>query len=125
MKRLILALLLLNLLNVKSFAQGEGAMPVLTFQTSLPLIGAGVIGVAKPNNDPIGYYLNPAILGYTSQNNHASVFFMPTKIDWIPAFGLDLTKETLGFNLGYNVVSYHFISFTCSSIDIYYNIFDE
>ena len=102
MKRLILALLLLNLLNVSSYAQGEGAMPVMTMQTSLPLIGAGGIGVAKPNNDPIGYYLNPAILGYTSQNNHASLFFMPNKVEWMPSWNLDLTRNTYGFNLGYN-----------------------
>jgi len=102
MKRLIVALLVLNLFYVNSFAQDEGAMPVMTMQTSLPLIGAGGIGVAKPNSDPIGFYLNPAILGYTSQNNHASLFFMPNKVDWMPSWNLDLTKNTYGFNLGYN-----------------------
>ncbi len=81
MKQLILTILLLNLFNVSNFAQGEGAMPVMTLQTSLPLLGAGWIGTAKPNNDPIGFYLNPAILGYSSQNNHASLFFMPTKVN--------------------------------------------
>ncbi|MCF6270468.1 MAG: hypothetical protein L3J41_12205 [Melioribacteraceae bacterium] len=102
MKRLILALVVLSLFNVSSFAQGEGAIPVMTLQTSLPLIGAGGIGVAKANNDPIGYYLNPAILGYTSQNNHASLFFMPNKVDWFPSISIDVTKNTYGFNLGYN-----------------------
>ena len=102
MKRIIFALLLINLLSGTSFAQGEGAMPVLTFQTSLPLLGAGAIGVAKPNFDPIGYYLNPAILGYSSQNNHVSLFFMPKKVDLIPAHGVDISKNTYGFNLGYN-----------------------
>ncbi len=100
MKRLILVILLLNLFNISNFAQGEGAMPVMTLQTSLPLLGAGWIGTAKPNNDPIGFYLNPAILGYSSQSNHASLFFMPTKVDWIPVFGI--TRDTYGFNLGYN-----------------------
>lgn len=102
MKQLILAILLLNLFNVSNFAQGEGAMPVMTLQTSLPLLGAGWIGTAKPNNDPIGFYLNPAILGYSSQNNHASLFFMPTKANWIPYWKHDLTKNTYGFNVGYN-----------------------
>ncbi len=86
------------------FAQGEGAIPVMTFQTSLSLIGAGEIGAAKANKDPIGYYLNPAILGYTSQNNHASLFFMPSKVDWFPKWNIsDLTKNTYGFNIGYNL----------------------
>ena len=102
MKRFILALSLLAIFNSFSFAQGEGAMPVMTMQTSLPLMGAGIIGTAKPNNDPIGFYLNPAILGYSSQNNHASLFFMPNKADWLPSFDLDLTKNSYGFNLGYN-----------------------
>ena len=106
MKRSILVLLLLNLLNGLNFAQGEGALSGHTMQRSLPLIGAGQIGVAKPNNDPIGYYLNPAILGYSSQNNHASIFFMPNKTEWIKAFGLDLTRNTFGFNIGYNFKEY-------------------
>lgn len=71
------------------------------------MIGAGQIGAAKPNNDPIGYYLNPAILGYSSQNNHASIYFMPSKADWIKAFGLDLTWNTFGFNIGYNLEEYN------------------
>jgi len=104
MKRLVLALVLLSLLNAPNFAQGEGALPVMTLQTSLPLLGAGWIGTAKPNNDPIGYYLNPAILGYTSQNNHLSIFFMPQKVNWIPYWPLDLTVNIYGFNVGYNLV---------------------
>lgn len=91
MKRLILISLFFFLFNLLTFAQGEAALPGQTLQRSLPLIGAGQIGAAKPNNDPIGYYLNPAILGYSSQNNHASIYFMPSKADWIKAFGLDLT----------------------------------
>ncbi len=102
MKRLILAILLLNLFNASNFAQGEGAMPIMTLQSSLPLLGAGWIGTAKPNNDPIGFYLNPAILGYSSQNNHVSLFVMPNKVDWIPSWKLSLIKDTYGFNIGYN-----------------------
>ena len=107
MKRSILVLLLLNLLNGLNFAQGEGALSGHTIQRSLPLIGAGQIGAAKANNDPIGYYLNPAILGYTSQNNHASLYFMPSKVEWIKSFGLDLTWNTFGFNIGYNLEEYN------------------
>ena len=103
MKKFILILSLLTIINSYSFAQGEGALPGMTIQTSLPLMGAGLIGVAKPNNDAIGFYLNPAILGYSSQNNHASIFFMPKKADWIPSWNLDLTKSTYGFNVGYNL----------------------
>ncbi len=98
MKRLFLALLLLNFMNVLNFAQGEGVLPSLTMQRSLPLIGAGNIGAAKANNDPIGYYLNPAILGYTSQNNHASLFFMPTEMKF-----RGIPTSTFGFNVGYNL----------------------
>lgn len=106
MKQLILVSLSLFLFNLLTFAQGEGALSGHTMQRSLPLIGAGQIGAAKPNNDPIGYYLNPAILGYSSQNNHASLYFMPSKVDWIKSFGLDLTWNTLGFNVGYNLEEY-------------------
>ncbi len=107
MKRLILISLFFFLFNLLTFAQGEAALPGQTLQRSLPLIGAGQIGAAKPNNDPIGYYLNPAILGYSSQNNHASIYFMPSKVDWIKAFGLDLTWNTFGFNIGYNLEKYN------------------
>jgi hypothetical protein len=107
MYRAGLVLLLISLLNVSSIAQGEGTLPSLTLQRSLPLVGAGWIGAAKPNNDPVGYYLNPAILGYTSQNNHASLFFMPTKTEWLPTFGGDVTLNTVGFNLGYNLKEYN------------------
>ncbi|VAX20983.1 hypothetical protein MNBD_IGNAVI01-1621 [hydrothermal vent metagenome] len=106
MKQLILLPLFLFSLNLLISAQGEGALPGQTLQRSLPLIGAGQIGAAKPNNDPIGYYLNPAILGYTSQNNHASLYFMPSKAEWIKSFGLDLTWDTFGFNIGFNLEEY-------------------
>ncbi|MEN8192779.1 MAG: hypothetical protein ABFS12_08165 [Bacteroidota bacterium] len=102
MKRLILASLILHSLNTFTFAQGEGALAGHTMQRSLPLVGAGNIGTAKANNDPIGYYLNPAILGFSSQNNHASLYFMPSKTEWIKSFGYDLTWNTFGFNVGYN-----------------------
>lgn len=105
MKRIILTLLLLNLLTIPSFAQREGALASLTRQRSLPLIGAGNIGAAKANNDPIGYYLNPAILGYTSQNNHTSLFFMPTKAEW--GGNSEITFNTFGFNIGYNLTEYN------------------
>ena len=107
MKRLILLSLFLFSLNLLMFAQGEGALTGHTMQRSLPLIGAGQIGAAKPNNDPIGYYLNPAILGYSSQNNHASLYFMPSKVDWIKSFGSDLIWNTFGFNIGYNLGDYN------------------
>ena len=107
MKRLILLSLFLFSLNLLMFAQGEGALSGHTMQRSLPLIGAGQIGTAKPNNDPIGYYLNPAILGYSSQNNHASLYFMPSKVDWIKSFGSDLIWNTFGFNIGYNLGDYN------------------
>jgi len=106
MKKSILILVLLSLFNVTNFAQGF--MPMMKQQVSLPLLGAGWIGTAKPNNDPIGFYLNPAILGYSSQNNHFSLFFMPNSANWIPSWKLDITRNTYGFNFGYNFKEFGF-----------------
>ncbi|MCW8848717.1 MAG: hypothetical protein OQJ81_01960, partial [Melioribacteraceae bacterium] len=87
------------------FGQGEGVMPFTTFQQSPLLLGAGQIGVSIPNDDVLGFYFNPAILGYSSRINHTSVSFMPDKIKWMPHLFDKLTLHNYGFNLGYNLES--------------------
>ncbi len=86
------------------------------------LIGAGSIGAAIPNDDVLGFYFNPAILGYSARNNHASISIMPTKTDWFtqdyyyihPAYSSyydlillnnseDPSFNNFGFNFGYNL----------------------
>lgn len=84
-----------------SFAQGEAAIPFVTLQQSNLLLGAGQIGVSIPNNDVLGFYFNPAILGYTSKENHASIYSL-TKTDW---FWDPITYHNYGLNLGYNLAS--------------------
>lgn len=100
MKKTLLSLFIM--LNSVLFAQGEAAVPSLAFPQSTLLHGAGWIGAAIPNNDAMGFYLNPAILGYSSRTNHASIFFMPEKANWFNDFYLGTTLNTYGINLGYN-----------------------
>jgi len=80
-----------------------GALSFTLLQQSQLLIGAGQIGAAIPNDDILGFYFNPAILGYSARNNHASISFMPDKTEWI--FSPDLTYHNYGLNLGYNLKS--------------------
>lgn len=121
MKRKILACLFF--LQSIIFSQ-NGAFASANLQQSPLLIGAGSIGAAIPNDDVFGFYLNPAILGYSARNNHFSFSVMPTKTDWFtqnfyymhPAsssypglFILDNSEQptfyNLGFNFGYNLKS--------------------
>ncbi|MFH1195418.1 MAG: hypothetical protein V1720_06875 [bacterium] len=100
MKKISLVILLLLMSNFL-FAQGEAAVPFLTLPQSPFLNGAGWIGAAIPNDDALGFYYNPAMLGYTSRTNHASFFVMPEKSDWLKKFNLDMTFNTFGFTAGY------------------------
>ncbi|MCB9259301.1 MAG: hypothetical protein H6612_08090 [Ignavibacteriales bacterium] len=95
--KLLVIIILVNTLN---FAQGEGALTFTTFQQSTYLIGAGQIGVSIPNDDVLGYYLNPAILGNSARNNHVSFNVMPNKTNW---FWNDMTFHNYGLNLGYDL----------------------
>jgi hypothetical protein len=85
-----------------SFAQGEGALPSSTIQESPLLLGAGSIGAAIPTNDALGFYYNPAMLGYSSQQNHISFLFMPQKTNWLPDAIPSITFNVWGLNVGYN-----------------------
>jgi hypothetical protein len=106
MKRFVLLLILLSsILNSNIHSQGEGALWSSTIQQSILLIGAGQIGTAIPNNDVLGFYLNPAILGYSAIENHASISFMPDRTIWGRFNTSDLTYNNYGFNLGYNLAT--------------------
>ena len=83
-----------------SLAQGSGAMSFMLLQQSPELAGAGNIGTAIATNDPIGFYYNPAILGYTSRNNHIAFSTMPSKTKWGSI--VDVKFWNTGGNIGYN-----------------------
>ncbi|GIK60421.1 MAG: hypothetical protein HND39_12020 [Ignavibacteriota bacterium] len=87
---------------VKSYAQGEAAVPFLLLNPSPSLSAMGATGSALPTNDPFGFLWNPAQLGYTSQTNNLTFIFYPTPVDWIPSFNLDRELSALAFNAGYN-----------------------
>ena len=101
MKRYHLVLILSLICNL-SFAQGEAAIPFLELQQSPLLQGAGQIGVSIPMSDPLGFYLNPAQLGYFSRENSFSVFALPQKVKWLGNFFPGLTFQTFGITAGYN-----------------------
>jgi hypothetical protein len=90
------------LFSVTSFAQGEAAVPFLLLNPSPSLSAMGATGTALPTEDPFGFLWNPAQLGYTSQTNNLSYIFYPSKLEWIPAFNLDLEFKAIAFNAGYN-----------------------
>lgn len=100
MSKLIFYLFFIILSTSLLFPQ-TGALPLMTIQQSPLLLGAGQIGAAIPNDDVIGFYFNPAILGYSSRNNHVSIHFMPSKTKWIYNYP-QLTFNNLGLNFGYN-----------------------
>ena len=104
-------LLLFSLVNL-SFAQGEGALPFTTVQQSPLLLGAGQIGVSVPNDEVLGFYYNPAILGYSSRNNHASISIMPSKTAWdLPPqlqINSNFTFNNYGLNFGLNLAKSKF-----------------
>lgn len=81
----------------------SGSLQYSTFQQSIILGGAGQIGVSIPNDDVLGYYLNPAILGSNSKTNHFSFTFTPKHSLWADLGSLEVTSNNLGFNFGYNL----------------------
>ena len=89
-----------NVFSLKSFAQGEAALPFLLLNPSPSLSAMGQTGTALPTDDPFGFLWNPAQLGYTSQTNNLSFIFYPSKIDWL---GFDqLEIKSISLNVGYN-----------------------
>ena len=90
------------LFQIKSFAQGEAAVPFLQLNPSPSLSAMGATGTALPTDDPFGFLWNPAQLGYTSQSNNLSYIFYPAKLEWAPTFNLDLELKGIALNAGYN-----------------------
>lgn len=101
---LIIASLALSL-NFLTFinAQGFGAIPTVYLNPSPSQTGLGWTGVSYPNDDPFGFYYNPAMLGYSSQHNNISTQFYTGTVDWLPDFGIGLSYNNFAFNLGYNL----------------------
>ncbi len=104
MKKYYLVIILFLLLYKSSFSQGEAALPFLELQQSPLLLGAGQIGVSIPMSDPLGFYYNPAQLGYFSRDNNLSMLTLPQKTKWLKylAPNLDLSFNTFGLTAGYN-----------------------
>jgi hypothetical protein len=92
----ILLFLIASLLR----AQGEAALPFLEINPNPQSIGLGWTGVSTPSNEPLGYYFNPAILGYSGRSNNLGFQTYTTKPDWL---GIHiLTFKTTAFTAGYN-----------------------
>ncbi len=104
MKKYYLIIIFFLLLYKPSYSQGEAAVPFLEFQQSPLLLGAGQIGVSIPMSDPLGFYYNPAQLGYFSRENNFSILTLPQKTRWFKYFspGLNLSFRTFGMTAGYN-----------------------
>lgn len=82
------------------YSQGEAAVPFLVLQQSPQFTGAAQVGVAVPPIDPMGFYLNPAVLGETSKEFNFTTLFLPSKVNWL---GWDNLKfNTFGMSLGFN-----------------------
>jgi hypothetical protein len=86
------------------------------------MLGAGQIGVAVPTNDALGYYFNPAILGYWARENNVSLFFMPEKADWAKMGKYKFNNY--GINLGYSSEGYKRSSSFSLGFGYLHNSFD-
>jgi hypothetical protein len=83
-----------------SFSQGEAAIGFLIVPVSPTQTAMGAAGTSLPTDDPYGFLLNPAQLGYTSQSNNLSFIFYPSSVNWLGFEGLAVSGVAL--NLGYN-----------------------
>jgi hypothetical protein len=60
----------------------------------------GTSGTSLPTDDPYGFLLNPAQLGYMSQTTNFSFMFYPAEVKWLNWTGI--TLKSIGINAGYN-----------------------
>jgi hypothetical protein len=134
MKHSIFFLSILSFLFIPnvSYAQNGYAVPFLTFPVSPATTSMGVTGASLPSDDPYGFLLNPAQLGYTSQTNNFSFSVYPGSSElWgRKEFAINNLALNLGYNfkdhlglpisagLGYSRTSYNFDNFWYSN-DIY------
>ena len=102
MKNCILSFVLILIFGLQSvsLSQGEAAIPFLVFPASPIQTAMGSTGTSLPTDDPYGFLLNPAQLGYTSQSNNLSFIFYPSSVDWLGSPTLSINGIAL--NLGYN-----------------------
>ena len=90
----------LFILTIKIFLSRRRAVPFLTFPISPSQNAMGYTGTSLPIDDPYGFLLNPAQLGFTSQQNNFSLMVYPSKVK---LWGFDNFRiKGLAFNLGYN-----------------------
>jgi hypothetical protein len=81
------------------FAQPT-VIPMLRLNPNPQSFGLGMSGVSNTTNYPLGFYYNPAILGFSAQTNNLSYQFFTDKIKWA---GYDYnTSDNKGITLGYN-----------------------
>ncbi len=97
---LISLLFLASQIGNENYAQGEAAIPVLELNPSPKFDAMGMVGTSIPNDDPFGFYYNPAQLGYNSRNNNISFQFFPSKVNWL-GFN-NVSYNNTAFNIGYN-----------------------
>ena len=105
MKKSFLIFSLIFFLSNSSFLKAqrtETAVPFLTFNPSPQQNGLASTGVSIPNDDPFGFYYNPAMLGYSSQHNNITTQFYPSKIEWLNQEIYEY--NSYAFNIGYNFV---------------------
>ena len=83
-------------------AQGDVAIPSLGLNPNPQSFGMGMSGVSLPTNDPLGFYFNPAMLGYSSQTNNLAIQFYADKVNWLPGEYSSTTFNNTGITAGYN-----------------------
>jgi hypothetical protein len=96
---IIISLVVLLISFTLTKAQDAG-LPFLYLSPSPQQSGLGWTGVSHPNDDPFGFYYNPAMLGYSSQTNNISIQSYPGSVDWLNRRIVELNSQAV--NLGYN-----------------------
>lgn len=101
MRQLFFAAILFSLFTFsQTSAQGQGAIPFMAYQPSPEFQGAGSIGVAKPAENAMGFYSNPAQLGFLSTWNRLTVLNLPKSgIGGVSDVGLKSHTMSAGFDL--------------------------
>ncbi|MHB9014249.1 MAG: PorV/PorQ family protein [Ignavibacteriaceae bacterium] len=96
----IISLIFLLIFSASVFkAQGQ-LLQMLYLNPSPRLNGLGMVGTSLPNDDPFGFYYNPAQLGHFSQTNNLAYQFYPSNVNWQ---GVNSTAyRNSAVNIGYN-----------------------
>ncbi len=97
----IISLIFLLIFSVSILkAQSQAALQMLYLNPSPRLNGLGMVGTSLPNDDPFGFYYNPAQLGHFSQTNNLSYELYPSNVNWL---NLNLlTYRNSAVDIGYN-----------------------